>query len=128
MTERHIAKHTVRISFKAGDGLTDQLICHGDKNSACWWPLDEDGHPDQGDHCSLVKWQEEDWCISGEIELPVEVVSWDEDGPVMELRPAESTKFRFCTGWEVFVAGDGEKSIGRAECDMMGDHYHKEGE
>jgi hypothetical protein len=41
---------------------------------------------------------------------------------------AELAKFRFCTGWEVFIAGDGQKSIGRADCGMLGDHYHKEGE
>jgi hypothetical protein len=119
MTERQMAKHTLLISFEDEYGPNVQLKCHGDKDSACWWPLGDDDMPKQADYCSLVEWQDSLNYIQGQIEIPVEVFSWDEDGPVMKLKPDDFVECKTCTA-------DLQNIAGVQADDLI--VWHKEGE
>ncbi len=84
MIEREIAKHSIRIEYDGTDDPFHQLVCHGDQESACWWAIVGFTLEPYG-QCIFADWYQAQCVVTGAIEIPLELVHWDDSGIDMRL-------------------------------------------
>lgn len=87
----HIARHYLKITLEAGDGIMSQLICTGNEESDCWQSTPEyGGKSEPYGTCIFAEWHDiTENIVTGEVQVEIEEYRWVDDQPEMQIKEDE---------------------------------------